>query len=532
MSLQLISYIKYKEPVYVLKELIENSIDSGSKFLNIKLKKYGLMLIEVEDDGCGISKKDLRLCLFGKATSKISKISDIKHIKYYGYMGNSLSMISSISKINIISKPKKQEYAWGVFVNDFESNIFPDLYNDGTRVSVENLYYNLPENIKNFFRYDNYYHIEKIVKNFLLGYLNISFKVTYDQRSIFYPSCDNFLGVKKRLSRIFGNVLINNSLYIDFSENNINLKGWFGLPNFDCKLTDNKFVFINDKIIKNSYINNIINYSYYYINNKFLCNFFCLYLYLDYSMIDMSFYKSECEIFFLNEQNIYNLLKKSILFLFSDKNININDISTSIGKKFKTKKSFLYQYIKKKSIKININKNIYEFLCLVNNEILLLKFKDQLLIIHLLKFRFFLLWNKCVFQFKKFGFLKKIYIKNVKIDIIQQMNSNVLLLLNDLGICFFYEDDKTYLKSFPFIFSIYNINYNLFINNLLKKIYEFNIVYIDVIFFYKYFIHFIIDHIVDNLYILELKEMLLFVDNNVNREFYKFFKIDDLFSLI
>ncbi len=527
--LQFLSYVDFSKPKYVVKSLIENSIDANSTCIKIELKNYGLSLIKVEDDGFGIYKSDLFLALRGCASSKIFCLNDLKKNSFYGFNGISLSIISSISKIKIISKPKKQDCAWSLYV-DYEKKILsPDLYNNGTSISVIDLYYNFSDKLK-FSTYNccNYININEIIHIFVLGNLNIEFHVKYNNKMIVYPKCFDFYSQKNRLKKIIGKKLIDNSFYIDISENNVILKAWFFSPESKLEFSLNKkYIYVNNKFIKSSYINNIINYSYYFINKNFICKFYCIYIYIDSLMIDMSFYKKKLKMLFHNEVDIYDILKKSIVKLFSDVNIDINKINNDIGKNFFYKKKTVSSFIKSKNLKLNIGKNIYELLSIFFNKILLLRVNNDLLIVDILKCRKFILWNKCFIFLKKFGFLKKNYLKTeIKIIFSKQLSVNFFDILNDLGIEIYYKDNFYYLKSFPKFFENYNINYNFLFIFLFEKIISFKFSYNNIIFYYKFFINCFVNYIFDDFFFYELKDFLYFINkNNIKFNKMKFYSI-------
>ncbi|QQG46728.1 MAG: ATP-binding protein [Candidatus Azosocius agrarius] len=538
LSLQIYSYLEFYNPTYVLQELIENSIDANSNCINVYLEGFGLSLIKVEDNGCGIAKEDLFLSLERNTTSKIFSIHDISKTKFYGVRGDSLAIILSISKIKLISKPENQAFAWGVYVDDFNKNIFPDLYNNGTSISVIDLYYNVIDKLEYALaKYNNYFHVKKLIKKFLLGCYNIKFFFKYDNKSVInYPQCFDFDSKLVRLKRILGKNLVNNSVYIDICDSNVLLKGWFGIPKSVKMGSCEKFIYINDKYVKSSYINNIINYAYYYINNKFLCNFYCIYFYIDASMLNMSLYKTKRKVLFYDENIIYDLLKKSIVNLFSDKYINIDDIDNKIGKFFKISKKDVVSYIKKNLIKIIIGSNVYELLSIFLNKVVLLKFKNKLLIVNIEKCRKLLLWNKCILSFKKAGYLKKFIIEyKIKNFFNNKFNENILSLFKDLGIDLYYDNDCYIVKSFPMIFFKYSINYNLLFSYIFEKKMKFLLNCCDVE-FYKNVIYFIIEYISNELAMKELKEILFLIDKldykNLKIRSYIMIDINELLKLI
>jgi DNA mismatch repair ATPase MutL len=359
----------------------------------------------------------------------------------------------------------------------------------------------------------------------------IHFHITPDKKIYVYPKCIDAFSEKNRLMRIFGNKIINTSFYINIFENNIILKGFFGKPEYNNLSKNSKYFYINNKFVHDIYIHNIINYAYYYINNSYFCNFYCLYLYLDSDMVDMSLYKSKNEIILFNNNIIYDLIKKIIIKLFSFNKINfLYDIDNKLGKNFCYNKRSVLDYIKKKNIKLIINKNIYEILSIFLNKILLIRLKNKLLVIDILKAKKFLFWKKCIIHFKEFGFLKKKIIKNIKFFVNKELRKEYIQFFDDLGIKLVYKNNFYYITSFPIIFSSYNMNYSLLLTNMIKKIYLFKVSFIHNITFYKNFIYLISDYICDDLAIKDLKDILLLFDNKnyYNKNFFVLLNPDSL----
>ncbi|QJC29034.1 DNA mismatch repair endonuclease MutL [Enterobacteriaceae endosymbiont of Plateumaris rustica] len=412
-------------PSAVVKELIENSIDALSSQINIYIEKGGIKSIKINDNGIGMSKNDLLLCLKKYATSKIKNLNDLEYFKSFGFRGEALTSIKNISRIKIISKTIYQKTAWEIYTEGMDNNIIyirPSPNTMGTTIEVLDLFYNIPARRK--FISNNkieFIHIKNIIKSVILMKLNIGIKFIYNNKIIYnFPKVESNISYIKRIKSICGQDFIKQSLEINSNYHKMNLFGWITIPNNKYSINIKKYFYINNRIINNKFINRIIKeickikFGFYYHQS------FLIYLEIESNKIDINIHPQKKDVNFFQLELIYNFFHKSILN-YSSIHKNKNSIFT-INKE---KNNF------NRENKFIINKNIDTY-----NNILFNKIKKKKLV---------LLKNIPVFHFKNFGILRTI-LKNNWI-IVEKNNILFYLSVKEIEFLLLKIKYKFYLKN-------------------------------------------------------------------------------------
>ena len=297
-----------ENPSSVVKELIENSIDSNPTQINIIIKNGGHDLIQVIDDGYGIPKDDLALAFSRHATSKISTKDDLNQINTLGFRGEALPSIASVSRIDIKTKNDvgyKLRLEKGEILIKDKSPI-----ESGTDIKVKNLFYNTPAR-KKFLKTPSQElrNITKVVKRFVLSHPKISFLYKADEKIIY-----NFksTSLKNRIVQVFGNKFNDNILSVKESDINCEVSGYIGNLNLVQKRRGNQYIFINDRFIVNESVSNSIRNCYESIMQRGEFPFFVLFLKLDPSLFDINVHPTKIEVRFIQKWNIINFINTSI----------------------------------------------------------------------------------------------------------------------------------------------------------------------------------------------------------------------------
>ena len=297
-----------ENPSSVAKELIENSIDSNPTQINIIVKNGGHDLIQVIDDGYGISKDNLALAFARHATSKISNKDDLNQINTLGFRGEALPSIASVSRINIKTN-KDGGYQLRLEKGDILKKE-KSAIEKGTDIKVKNLFYNTPAR-KKFLKTPNQElrNITKIVKRFVLSHPKISFLYKADDKIIY-----NFksTSLKNRIIQVFGNKFKDNILSVEESDANCKVSGYIGNLNLVQKRRGNQYIFINDRFIINESMSNSIRNCYESIMQRGEFPFFVLFLNLDPSLFDINVHPTKIEVRFIQKWNIINFINTSI----------------------------------------------------------------------------------------------------------------------------------------------------------------------------------------------------------------------------
>ena len=239
-----------ERPASVLKELIENSIDSGAKHIVAEIKKGGVALIRVTDDGCGIEKEDLPVALKRHATSKISEKDDLYKIMTLGFRGEALAAISSVSSMTIITKTKDAEV--GTMLTA-EAGVVTDISEvctaDGTTVVVENLFYNVPARRK-FLKKDSTeaMNVAALVERVALSRPDISIQLLIDGEERFKTQGNSNL--MDTIYAVLGKEFASKLIEADGTANGIRVHGYIGRSDNVRKNRNLQNFFINDRYIK------------------------------------------------------------------------------------------------------------------------------------------------------------------------------------------------------------------------------------------------------------------------------------------
>lgn len=251
-----------ERPASVVKELVENSIDSGAKRISIDIKSAGKELIRVSDDGCGIDKGDVKLAFERHATGKIRAIDDIYRIASMGFRGEALSSIAAISRIELISKTQEEEFAYQVSLeNGVLSGMKPVGANRGTSISVKDLFYNTPARF-HFLKSDRYENnaIRELVDKLAIGNPDISFSFTVDGNLIYRT--DGRGKLLNTLHRIYGEGFVSHLLPVDFRKEDVHIHGYLSKLDISKGTKKHQMCFINGRYVSENLVEHRINEYY------------------------------------------------------------------------------------------------------------------------------------------------------------------------------------------------------------------------------------------------------------------------------
>ncbi|WP_311480117.1 DNA mismatch repair endonuclease MutL [uncultured Anaerococcus sp.] len=305
-----------ESPLSIIKELVENSIDAGSRNITVEIKNGGKSYIRVTDDGVGIAREDIDLAFQKHATSKISKFDDLYTIASLGFRGEALPSIASVSKVVAISKTEDSEIGTKLDLTTKENKKSSIATNKGTSIIVEDLFYNIPARRK-FLKSDmaEANKISKLMYAFAIGYKNISFKYIKDDR-IQFQSNPN-LNLKLKISDLLDNLLEENLIELHAKNSSYKITGEIGLPNYYRGNRSMQYIFVNDRLVEDEEITKIIEDQYQGLIPQGRFPAFFIFIYTDPKNIDVNIhpnkklvkYSYEDELLELIIDNVKNLLK-------------------------------------------------------------------------------------------------------------------------------------------------------------------------------------------------------------------------------
>ncbi len=301
-----------ERPSSVLKELIENSIDAGATQIVAEIKRGGVALIRVTDNGHGINKEDLPVALQRHATSKINERDDLYRIMTLGFRGEALAAISSVSQVTIITKTKASETGCMLTA---EAGRVVDMSevgtSDGTTVVVENLFYNVPARRK-FLKKDatEALNVSALVEKIALSHPEISFSLVIDGEVRFKTSGDGDL--LSCIRDIFGRDFASKMIKVDAETNGITVYGYVGRSDNVRKNRNLENVFINGRYVKSLTAQAAIERAYtsYIAPECFPCC--ALFIKMNPSVVDVNVHPAKLEVKFSDERCVFEAIYYSV----------------------------------------------------------------------------------------------------------------------------------------------------------------------------------------------------------------------------
>lgn len=300
-----------QRPASVVKELLDNAIDAGADHIKIIVESAGRTLIQVVDNGCGMSEADLPLCFERHATSKINSIDDLFKIKTMGFRGEAMASIASVSQVMVKSKRAEDENGWEFEVwGGEERAIKPTATDNGTSISVRNLFFNVPAR-RQFLKTDvtELRHILRTVQYAALANADIGFEVVADGDTIYNLPIQS---LKDRITQIFGSPYKASLIEFEEETSYVRIHGFASDPKLAKKSRGEQFLFVNGRPFQHRYLTHVILslYDAWTRNNEY--PFYALFFEIDPSKIDVNVHPAKMEIKFEDERSIIQLARSVV----------------------------------------------------------------------------------------------------------------------------------------------------------------------------------------------------------------------------
>ena len=300
-----------QRPASAVKELIENAIDAGADRIKLIVKDAGKTLIQVIDNGCGMSVTDARLCFERHATSKIRKAEDLFAIRTMGFRGEAMASIAAIAQVEL--KTKRIEDELGTIIEIEGSKVVnqhPEALPSGTSIAVKNLFYNIPAR-RNFLK-SNSVEMRHIIDEFqriALANPEIFFSLHSDGNEIFHLSPGS---LKQRIVHLFGNNYNQKLVPVEEETSIINISGFIGKPEFAKKTRGEQFFFVNKRFVKDPYLNHAVMNAYEEILAAETFPLYVLFIEIDPARIDINVHPTKTEIKYEDEKAIYAIIRSAV----------------------------------------------------------------------------------------------------------------------------------------------------------------------------------------------------------------------------
>ena len=307
-----------QRPESVVKELLENSIDAQAIHITLIIKDAGKTLIQVIDDGIGMSAEDARLAFHRHSTSKISDVEDLERIQTLGFRGEALYSIASVSRVELKTKTEEEELGTQILIEGGKILEQNQIHCDkGTNISVKNLFFNVPAR-RNFLKSNatEFKHIFDTFQRISLSFTNIRFTFIDDEKLVFDlpPS-----SIEKRIQYFFGESFLDSLIPINFESDQIKIWGYIGAPHFAKKAKGQQFLFLNGRFVINKSVSHAVYRGYEHLIEKGEYPFYLIYQNIDPKHIDVNVHPSKLEVKFDDENLIYSSIYSAVKDALSTK---------------------------------------------------------------------------------------------------------------------------------------------------------------------------------------------------------------------
>lgn len=300
-----------QRPASVVKELVENAIDAGAGQVDVIIKDAGKTLIQVLDNGCGMSEMDARMAFERHATSKVSRAEDLFALHTKGFRGEALASIAAIAHVEL--KTRMEDSEWGTSIVIEGSKIMdqsPVICKTGSSFEIKNLFFNVPAR-RNFLKSDavEFKHIEDEFLRIALAHPEIQLTLHHNGTRCYHLPEAN---LRKRIVDVFGRSYNDRLVPVDETTGIVRITGFVGKPEFAKKTRGEQFMFVNDRFFRDSYYNHAVTQAFdTLLVSKTFPSYF-LYFYVDPASIDVNVHPTKTEIKFEDDKEIYAILRSSV----------------------------------------------------------------------------------------------------------------------------------------------------------------------------------------------------------------------------
>ncbi len=325
-----------QRPASAVKELLENAVDAGSKRIEFYVKDSGKTLLQIIDDGCGMTPSDARMAFARHATSKIRNADDLFHIRTMGFRGEALASIAAISHVEIKTRCLDDEIGTLIEIegNDIKKQQ-PIGTPPGTSISIKNLFYNVPAR-RNFLKSDSIEarHIIDEFERIAYAHPEIYFSLFQNGIEIFRLPPSN---LRQRIVNINGSMYNERLVPITESTSLLNINGFIGKPEFSKKKRGEQFIFVNKRYVRDNYLNHAITNAFEELLQKDSFPSYWLYIDIDPSKIDVNIHPTKTEVKFEDERSVYAIVRAAV-------KRSLGQYSVSPSLDFEREKSFDVPY--------------------------------------------------------------------------------------------------------------------------------------------------------------------------------------------
>jgi DNA mismatch repair protein MutL len=300
-----------QRPASALKEMMENSVDAGANSIQVILKDAGKTLIQVIDNGCGMSMNDARMCFERHATSKIRTADELSYIRTMGFRGEALASIAAIAQVELKTKLHEEETGIRLVIEGSELKTQePTACHNGTSLAVRNLFFNVPAR-RNFLK-SNAAETRHLIDEFerqALAHPEIAYRLQHDGNEIHQLTAGN---LKQRIIQLYGNQYNERLVPVEEETTAVRISGFIIKPEFCRKSRGEQFFFLNGRFIRDGYLHHAVTGAFAELLPKDAYASYFIHLTMDPASIDVNIHPTKTEIKFQDERLVYSILKSAV----------------------------------------------------------------------------------------------------------------------------------------------------------------------------------------------------------------------------
>ncbi|MET0244132.1 MAG: DNA mismatch repair endonuclease MutL [Flavitalea sp.] len=300
-----------QRPASAVKELLENAVDAGATEIKLIIADAGKSLIQVIDNGKGMSETDARMCFERHATSKIKNIDDLFRIRTMGFRGEALASIAAVSQVEL--KTRREQDETGTYIEIENSTVVvqePVAWNTGTSIAMKNLFFNVPAR-RNFLK-SNASEMRHIVDEFIrvaLSFPEVMFTLTANGQQHFYLEKGS---LKQRIVQLLGNNFNAKLVTVQEQTDYMNIYGFVGKPETAKKTRGDQYFFVNNRFIRSAYLNHAVMNAYQQLIPTDSFPLYVLFIDLDPTQVDINVHPTKQEIKFEDEKIVYAFIQSAV----------------------------------------------------------------------------------------------------------------------------------------------------------------------------------------------------------------------------
>lgn len=300
-----------QRPASAVKELMENSVDSGATQVKLVVKQGGKTLIQVIDNGCGMSDTDARMCFEKHATSKIRAAEDLFNIRTMGFRGEALASVAAIAQVELKTRPHDAQLGTCIVIEGMKvEKQEPCQTPEGTSISIKNLFFNVPAR-RNFLKSDSV-ELKNIIEEFqriALAHPKIGFQLFSNDYEMYHLKPGN---MKQRICALFADNYAEKVVPVEEESYALHVYGYVGKPEFSKKTRGEQYIFVNNRFIKSPYLNHAVVNAFDQMLPKENFPFYVLFLDIDPAKIDVNVHPAKHEIKFEDDKLVYTFVNLGV----------------------------------------------------------------------------------------------------------------------------------------------------------------------------------------------------------------------------